>query len=442
MAEWRDILRSTPMRLTLRLVILFLAISLLTFAATWWLANRALMDATEATLDQNLTELSASGNAGQIAQAVAQAAARADPEHQLMRYDGPEGVVGNHPKPLPGEGLRRITQPDDAQDLDGSFIVTSTEVAGGQLSVGESTEAFDEMREVFIKVLAFTLVPTILLVLAAGLLIARRSARRLSAIEATLARLTAGDLAARLPAFPGPPDDLSRVGGGIDRLAVAQEASVDALRQVSADIAHDLKTPIQRLSVQLAELRDGLPETAATEPLDRAEAEVAGIVETFHALLRIAQIEGGSPRARFQPVDLTALAATMAELYEPAAEESGHRLAVQLGRPATVLGDRVLLGQMIANLIENALRHTPPNSRITFSVDGGRLAVSDDGPGIPEDQRDLVLRRLYRLDRSRSTPGNGLGLSLVEAVVNLHGGSLKLRDNAPGLGVLITLPEA
>lgn len=441
MAEWRDILRSTPMRLTLRLVVLFLAISLLTFAATWWLASRALMDATETTLDQNLAELSASRDADEIARAVEQAAANADPEHRLLRYEGPAGVVGNHPGPLPGKGLRRIAKPDDAQDLDGPYIVKTTEVAGGRLSVGESTENFDEMREVFIKILVFTLVPTILLVLAVGMLAARRSARRLSAIEATLARLTEGDLAARMPAFPGSPDDLSRVGSGINRLAVAQQTSVEALRQVSADIAHDLKTPIQRLSVQLVELRDTLPETVPVEALDRAEAEVAGIVETFRALLRIAQIEGGSPRTHFQPVDLTSLAATIAELYEPAAEESGHPLRVELGRSARVLGDRSLLGQVIANLIENALRHTPPDSQIVFRVDGGQVAITDNGPGIPQEQRDLVLRRLYRLDRSRSTPGNGLGLSLVEAVVKLHGGSLELKDGAPGLSVHITLPE-
>ena len=132
----------------------------------------------------------------------------------------------------------------------------------------------------------------------------------------------------------------------------------------------------------------------------------------------------------------------MAELYEPAAEESGHNLAVSTRGKAEIIGDRALLGQVIANLIENALRHTPAGSDVTLTVDGPRLILADTGPGIPAEERDKVLRRLYRLDRSRSTPGNGLGLSLVDAIVKLHGGSLELLDNAPGLRVVASFPVA
>ncbi|WP_299912842.1 HAMP domain-containing sensor histidine kinase [uncultured Paracoccus sp.] len=439
-ADWRDILRSTPMRLTLRLVALFLVISLLTFAATWWLANKTLLDAAEGTLDVELDELSASGDPKGIADAVAAISNKTDPENLILRYDGTHGIVGNYDGALPGEGLREFDPDDPADHLSDRYILKSRDVPGGQLTVGESADAFDELREVFGQVLSFTLLPTVLLVLAAGLLSARRAARRLGAIEATLDRLRGGDLSARLPDLPGPADDLSRVGIGIDRLAEAQQSSTEALRQVSADIAHDLKTPIQRLAVQLAQTRDELPEGVASQALDRAEAEVAGIVSTFQSLLSIAQIEGGSPRARFQPVDLSALVTTIAEVYEPAAEEGAHRLSVVVHNRSDVLGDRALLGQVIANLIENALRHTPPGSAVLLTVDGPRLTVADTGPGIPPDERDKVLRRLYRLDRSRSTPGSGLGLSLVEAVVKLHGGKLDLQENAPGLRVVITLP--
>lgn len=310
------------------------------------------------------------------------------------------------------------------------------------LSIGQSADAFEELGEVFGQVLSFTLLPTVLLVLAAGIFSARRSARRLQAIDATLDRLRGGDLSARLPEMPGPADDLSRVGIGIDRLAEAQQSSTEALRQVSADIAHDLKTPIQRLAVQLAQARAEWPDKAPSGALERAETEIEGIVSTFQSLLSIAQIEGGSPRSRFAPVDLPALAATMAELYEPAAEESGHRLGVSITGDAKVMGERALLGQVIANLIENALRHTPAGSEVSLTVDGPCLIVSDRGPGIPPDEREKALRRLYRLDRSRSTPGSGLGLSLVNAVVKLHGGTLVLQDNAPGLRVVVTLPLA
>ena len=439
-AEWRDILRSTPMRLTLRLVALFVLISLLTFAATWWLANKTMLDAAESALDVELDELSASDDPGGIAAAVVARTGRTDPEDMILHYDSASGEIGNYRGTLPGRGLRGFEPRDPGDDLSDRYIVESREVPGGVLTVGQSADAFEELREVFGQVLSFTLLPTVLLVLAAGMISARRSARRLSAIEATLDRLRGGDLSARLPVMPGPPDDLSRVGSGIDRLADAQQAATEALRQVSADIAHDLKTPIQRLSVQLAQARDELPDGAVTNALDRAEAEVTGIVSTFQSLLSIAQIEGGSPRARFAPVDLAALVATMAEVYEPAAEESGHRLRVDVSSPDEVMGDRSLLGQVIANLLENALRHTPPGSEVTLTIDGSRLIVKDTGKGIPKEEREKVLRRLYRLDCSRNTPGSGLGLSLVDSVVKLHGGTLALTDNAPGLRVVVTLP--
>ena len=441
-AEWADILRSTPMRMTLRLVALFTLISLLTFAATWWLANRALLDATEAGLDASLDELSALGDQKDIAEAVGRLAARADPENTIVIFDRAAGLVGNYPDRVPGSGLREFDPADRGDGFSSRYIVKSREVPGGILTLGQSADAFDEIREVFGQVLSFTLAPTLLLVLAAGIFSARRSARRLAAIEHTLDRLRGGELSARLPDMPGPADDLSRVGRGIDRLAEAQQASTEALRQVSADIAHDLKTPIQRLSVQLARIRDDLPDGVAPEALDRAEAEIDGIVAIFQSLLRIAQIEGGSPRTRFVPVELAGLAATMAEVYEPAAEESGHAMTVETGGEARIMGDRALLGQVIANLIENALRHTPPGSAVTLRVDGPRLIVADSGPGIPAGERRKVLRRLYRLDRSRTTPGSGLGLSLVEAIVKLHGGTIDLQDNAPGLRVLVNLPPA
>lgn len=437
MSHWREIMRSTPMRLTLRLVILFLAVSLATFAVTWWLANKALLEATETVLEQEIAELSAAvSRPGDLSHAVAAAAVRADPDNLILRYDGPQGTVGNYLGPLPAGKLRQADLKDEARNIDGSYILLSEKISGGRLTVGQDADAFEELREVFARVLAFTLLPTAVLVLAGGMLIALRSARRLAVIEDVLARLTAGDLSARLPTLSGPPDDLTRVGSGIDRLAAAQEASVSALRQVSSDIAHDLKTPIQRLSVLLNQARNQAPDL---EVLDQANSEIARIVATFHALLRIAQIEGGSPRSRFAPVELGPLAKTIFELYEPAAEESGHRLTLSLRAPATVSGDRTLLGQVIANLLENALRHSPPGP-VALKVEGATLIVVDDGPGIPEAERKSVLRRLYRLDRSRSTPGNGLGLSLVDVIVKLHGAVLELSDNVPGLRVSVHFP--
>lgn len=432
MSQWRDAFHATPMRLTLRLVALFLLVSTVSFLVTWWLANEALLSATENVLEQEIEELSASGDPAIIARVVADGAQQADPEHLILRYDGPSGPVGNYLGALPGENLRQADLLDKDQDIDGSYILLSRRVSGALLTVGQDTEAFNDLREVFVKVLLFTLLPTAILLLGGGMVIGLRSARRLNAIEDTLARLTSGDLTARLPPTPGPPDDLSRVGAGIDRLAAAQEASVAALKQVSTDIAHDLRTPIQRLALVLDQGAADLPDGPAQDVFSRAGTEIQHITTTFDALLRIAQIEGGGRGPHFVAVDLGQLAGDIAELYDPAAQESGHQISLQVSGKSIVQGDRTLLGQAIVNLLENALHHSPPGT-ITLVVEGPSLSVSDHGPGIPEAEREAVLRRLYRLDRSRHTPGSGLGLSLVAAIVQRHGAELILTDNRPGL---------
>ena len=267
-------------------------------------------------------------------------------------------------------------------------------------------------------------------------------------IEATLARLSQGALDARIPEEAGRSDDLARIGAEINRMAAAQEASTDALRQVSADIAHDLKTPLQRMTALLHEMQSALPpESPAAALAARALSEAEGAAGVFEGLLQIAQIEGGGGAAAMAPLDLSALAAGIAELYAPAAEDSGHPLTLDLA-PALppVTGNRSLLGQALSNLLENALRHTPEGTAVFLRT--GRegpsvfLEVADRGPGIPAAERDKVLRRLYRLEHSRSTPGSGLGLALVAATARLHGAELTLGDGAPGLTVRMRFPLA
>jgi signal transduction histidine kinase len=230
-------------------------------------------------------------------------------------------------------------------------------------------------------------------------------------------------------------------------MAEAQGAAMDSLRQATADIAHDLRTPIQRVAVTLDRLRRQTELSAdQTIHVDQALAETDRIARTFEALLRIAQIEGGAVRERFVRVDLQGIAELIVDMFEAAAGEAGHRLSLSTeGRgPFLVTGDRDLLGQVLSNLIENSLRHVPAGGRIDVSLShqDGRciLLVADDGPGVPEEERAKVLRRLYRLERSRTTPGNGLGLSMVAAIVELHGATLTLADNAPGLTVSVAFP--
>jgi signal transduction histidine kinase len=336
---------------------------------------------------------------------------------------------------------------EDVKNIDGDYFALTASVHGGRMTIALSAEPLEDIQDAFLAVFLFSLIPTTLIVVGGGVFLARRTVKRLDQIDTTLDRLTNGDFAARVAPMKGRADDLTRIGARVDKMAAAQEQQISALKQVSADIAHDLKTPIQRVSVLLNQLQGkGNLDKDSANLVIRANAETDGIVKTFQALLQIAQIEGGSPKKRFEPVDITALARTFCEVYEPSAEETGHVLIRDVpDGPIFVSGDKSLLGQVFANLIENALRHTPKGTTISVGIalDRGAvcLSVSDTGPGIPADERENVLRRLYRLERSRTTSGNGLGLSLVAAIVDIHEGALQLADNHPGLKVVIRLQK-
>lgn len=443
-----DLLKSTPVRQAIGVVALMAAISVTTTAIAFLRVREGLEEAILASLDQSAAGFSIARTADDLRRQVIAEANVTDPELRIVVLISPGAPpVGNAIATLNG-GMPSVSPRSDDQQLsDHGYEFRVITDQRGTLVLGETREAVGEVREVFIALVAFSLVPTLLLSLLAAVVFAARSARRVVQIEGTLERLTAGDLKARVDETPARQDDLARIAGGLDRMAAAQEASVAALRQVSADIAHDLKTPVQRIAVLMAELRnktsEGSPEAILAE---RAMAESDRAVAVFQSLLQIAQIEGGTPKGRFRPVDLSAVVATFADIYGPAVEDSGHSLTVDLpsGQPHQVRGDKDLLGQVVANLIENALRHTPKGTDIRLSLrleaTSVVLSVADNGPGIPEAERTLVLRRLYRRETSRTTEGNGLGLALVAAIADLHEARLQLSDNAPGLIVSLTFP--
>lgn len=440
--------RSTPVRLALGLVALFSLVSVATLGVAYVQIRGNLAKQISATLDQHVAGLRVTNDPAALAALVTAEAAAADPEQRILVFIAPDGrSVGNARADVRGDQVGLAPLQNGRKLGSEGYEYRIVPMAGGLMVVAESLEPTKELRETFLDLVALSLIPTILLSLAAGVWLAAASARRVGQIETALNRMAEGDLSARVDG-PDGGGDLSRIGSGIDRMASAQEAATAALRQISADIAHDLKTPVQRLGLMLADLRDRLPDEGPEADLAaRAAEEADRAVAVFQSLLQIAQIEGGSPKARFGPVDLAAVVRTFVEIYEPAAEDSGHvlRLSPLPEGPVTVTGDRNLLGQAVANLIENALRHTPPGTRIDIALarPAGRamLTVADTGPGIPDAERDKVRRRLYRLERSRTTPGHGLGLSLVEAIAQAHGAELDLTDNAPGLRVTLTFPD-
>ncbi|MFT6676691.1 MAG: signal transduction histidine kinase [Sulfitobacter sp.] len=446
----RRLWRSTPLRLAVALVILFAFVSLISLGASYLVIRDSFNQTMETDLQQELAGFQAAPSATAVARLITAEAAVTKPERRILSYLAADGRhFGNGIVAQSGKGFRVISLPDGQDLSEQPYLALTSELYGGQLTIANSRSQIEDLGELFLNILLLSLLPTTGFALAAGLVIARRSGRRIEAIGGTLERLTEGDLSARVSKMQGHADDLSIIAAQVDRMASAQQSSVNALRQVSADIAHDLKTPIQRVSVLLNRAREmsGLPDDLETL-LDEAGQETAGIVATFQSLLQIAQIEGGSPRNRFKPVDLGALVATFVEVYEPSADETGHRLQTEITgtSPCIVSGEKGLLGQVLANLIENALRHTPKGSAIKVAVglvDGRvQLSVCDSGPGIPPQERQNVLRRLYRLESSRTTTGNGLGLSLVAVIGDLHNAELELDSNDPGLVVRLTFPKS
>ncbi len=440
---------STPVRLSLALVALFAVMSFASLTATYFIIRQPLEQNLRDTLNQEMAGFGAVPSATALAALVRSQSEVTEPQKRIISYRLPGGlVVGNAAILADHEGYRAVSLTPGGGDIQGEFFTLTKVLHGGLMTIAISAEPVAQLRRIFTRVFLFSLFPTTLVALGGALLLARRAQRRFDRLERALNRLAQGEFGARVGPIGGVRDDLSRIAERVDAMADELESKVAALRQVSADIAHDLKTPVQRLSVQLERLAatPGLP-APAIELAERARAESEAMIRTFHALLQIAQIEGGQPRARFARVDLASLAATFCEVYEPSAEETGHRLIAApspVPSPVPVQGDKDLLGQLFANLIENALRHTPAGTEIRvetgLDAEGPFLSVSDTGPGIPEAEREAVFRRLYRLESSRTTPGSGLGLSLVRAIADLHDARIELSDNRPGLKVVIRFP--
>ena len=314
-----------------------------------------------------------------------------------------------------------------------------------QVVVGLTNADLDDLAGIVLGAFGWAALFALVVALAAGVIIATRVQTRLTDAEHTLALVAKGDLAARLPVTRRG-DDLDQISGAINQTLSRLGGLVEAMRQVSTDVAHDLRTPLNRLRIRIEAAADKVaPGDPAAVELTAALEESDTINETFSALLRIAQIEGGARREKFAPVDLGEVLASLAEVYAEVAEDAGMTFSTRTEQPALIEGDKELLTQMFANLIENAIRHCPAGTSIACAVDisGSTIVatVRDTGPGIPAEERSRVFQRLYRLEQSRTTPGSGLGLTLVKAVADLHDASMRLTDAVPGLHVTVVFPN-
>jgi signal transduction histidine kinase len=315
------------------------------------------------------------------------------------------------------------------------------------LAVGGDLQQIDNLEKAIATALLWTIGLAAMLGIVGGVLLSRAFLRRVDAISRTAEAIIGGDLTRRVPTH-GTGDDLDRLAGTLNHMLDRIGILMESLRQVSSDVAHDLRTPLTRLYQRLEDARAHARSMADYQSaIAAAIGEAQRLLDIFSALLRIAQVEGSSSRAGLSDVDLAAVAETVADAYRPDAEEAGHALTATISQGVVVSGDKELLTQALANLVENGLRHTPPGTRIDVRLEGSceagaRLSVEDDGPGVAEADLARLTDRFYRGESSRTTPGNGLGLSLVSAVADLHGATLDLNAMKPGLRVTLSFQAA
>jgi signal transduction histidine kinase len=306
---------------------------------------------------------------------------------------------------------------------------------GTRLVIGRNVESLDNLQTVVVHALELGLVPAILLALGAGALAGQRTRRQLQKVHETAERIMKGDLRERLPTHGGG-DDLDRLAVSVNHMLDEIARLMDDMKSVGDNIAHDLRTPLTRVRARLERARTAA-EGEVQQMIDRAIAGLDQTLRLITALLRIGEIEGGRRRAAFAPVFLAQAVEEIAELFEPIAEEKSILMTVSLQPVRPVNGDADLLREVLANLLDNACKFTPPEGRITVTLaeaENGEpvLSIADSGPGIPPEQHEAVFQRFFRSDASRSVEGYGLGLSLVSAIVKLHGFELEIGDNHPG----------
>ncbi len=314
---------------------------------------------------------------------------------------------------------------------------------GFHLLIGRDVQVRAQLRGLLTDALLWAVLVVVLMASIGALVVRNLFRRTLANISATTSAIAAGDLAKRVR-LTGRGDEFDQVAEVINDMLDRITRLMDGVRQVSNSIAHDLRTPITRARTRLedaaihAETADDL-----RAAIERATMDLDGIVGVFQALLRISEIEAGSRRSSFARIDLSPMLAEVVELYGALAEEHGISLVVETPRELPAYGDKALIQQAVANLLDNAVKFSPPGKTVRLDASAGRavvIAVSDQGPGIPESERGKATARFYRGEFARSTPGSGLGLSLVAAVAQLHSGELRLEDNAPGLRAVLVLP--
>ena len=366
------------------------------------------------------------------------------PGGYIVIQEGAGGTpVGNLP-PLHGQlGLFSFRPPGSHRPRVKAVLGRGVYIADGvYLFVGRDTSQIAATRERILKAFAWIEGVSIVLAGLGGIFFSVQFMRRIDAITRTCQSIVAGKFNDRIP-LRGSGDELDSLSVAINNMLDRIATLLDNIRQVSSDVAHDLRTPLTHLRNRLEEARQkSVTAEDYASVMTQAIGDTDHLLAIFAALLRISQIESGSRLAAFSEVSLSDLLDRIHEMYRPVAEDQRQSLLHDVQQNVRIRGDGELLTQMFSNLIENSIRHTPSGSRIVIRLaSAGNTAtasVEDDGPGIPAGEHDKVFRRFYRLTSSRSTPGNGLGLALVAAIAGLHNAKIELSDNGPGLRLQVS----
>jgi signal transduction histidine kinase len=458
------LIRTTAFRLTLVYLFLFalFAASLLAYFA--WNTRRLITEQIITTVSAEVSEITEIYGRRGLHGLFSNIESRAlRPGANLYLVTTPTGqmIAGNVGSLAPGvmgtngwseTAYRRLDEGDTAYHR---ALVNVTQLSGGlRLLIGRDLEERRRLFGIVAKAAQWSILVVVVLGIGGGIFVARRVLQRIDAMTGTAQRIMAGDLSGRLPVGRSG-DELDRLASNLNAMLERIEALMIGLKEVSDNIAHDLKTPLTRLRNRAEEaLAKSGCEADYRAALERTIEESDGLIRTFNALLMIARAESGQARGNMDDFDAADVANGIHELYEPLAEDGGMTLRLKTSA-APLHGNRELISQALANLVENAIKYGKPaeSGGSVVSLDTRQiliearregdqilLSVTDHGPGIPEGERKHAMERFVRLDSSRSQPGSGLGLSLASAVATLHGGELRLGDAHPGLVATLTIP--
>jgi len=449
--------RTTTFRLALIFMVLFGAAASGAIGYIYWHTNVLLARQLEQTIQaeiQGLAEQYSSGGMPNLARTIAKRSLTPGNSLYLVTDRHGKRVTGNLTSVSKNlwNSVGRVEFVYERPGRKGTesrlALVSVFRLQGGfRLIVGRDIEdrrVFERVvRTAFFLGLGFMA----LVGLGGGWLVSRSLLARIDAVTATSQTIMTGDLSGRVP-VDGSGDELDRLSENLNAMLERIEQLMQGMREVSDNIAHDLKTPLNRLRNRAeAALREHGGAKTYRVALERTIDEADDLIKTFNGLLSIARLEAGTAGGAMEEIDASVLISDVVELYEPAAEDKGLSLTAHMPEEVHFTGDRQLIGQALANLIDNAIKYSGDgevSGEIAVTANGTdngiEIAVADQGPGVPEKDRERVLKRFVRLEESRSRPGSGLGLSLVAAVARLHGGAVRLEDNNPGLRAVLYFP--